>query len=106
MLGMMGSAANKRCTRRAATLRGREDEARAAILMVGRNNLLLLDEPTNNLDPPSRQSVTDSLKAWKGTIVFVSTTPSSSNSCDDQGVLSRRSGRLLQQGLAGTRLLA
>jgi ATPase subunit of ABC transporter with duplicated ATPase domains len=42
------------------------------MLMVGRNNLLLLDEPTNNLDPPSRQSVSDSLTSWKGSIIFVS----------------------------------
>ena len=40
--------------------------------MSGRNNLLLLDEPTNNLDPPSRQSVADALKSWKGAIIFVS----------------------------------
>ena len=43
-----------------------------AILMVDRNNLLLLDEPANNLDPPSRQSIADTVSDWKGAIVLVS----------------------------------
>jgi ATPase subunit of ABC transporter with duplicated ATPase domains len=72
MLGMMGLSGEK-VYQESGTLSGGEKTKLAlAMLMVGRNNLLLLDEPTNNLDPPSRQSVTDSLKAWKGTIVFVS----------------------------------
>jgi ATPase subunit of ABC transporter with duplicated ATPase domains len=72
MLGMMGLSGEK-VYQESGTLSGGEKTKLAlAMLMVGRNNLLLLDEPTNNLDPPSRQSVTDSLKTWKGTIVFVS----------------------------------
>jgi ATPase subunit of ABC transporter with duplicated ATPase domains len=72
MLGMMGLSGEK-VYQESGTLSGGEKTKLAlAMLMVGRNNLLLLDEPTNNLDPPSRQSVTESLKAWKGTIVFVS----------------------------------
>ncbi|MEP7047793.1 MAG: ABC-F family ATP-binding cassette domain-containing protein [Ilumatobacteraceae bacterium] len=72
MLGMMGLTGEK-VYQESGTLSGGEKTKLAlAMLMVGRNNLLLLDEPTNNLDPPSRQSVTDSLKSWKGTIVFVS----------------------------------
>ena len=72
LLGMMGLSGEK-VYQESGTLSGGEKTKLAlAMLMVGRNNLLLLDEPTNNLDPPSRQSVTDSLKAWKGTIVFVS----------------------------------
>jgi ATPase subunit of ABC transporter with duplicated ATPase domains len=72
MLGMMGLSGEK-VYQESGTLSGGEKTKLAlAMLMVGRNNLLLLDEPTNNLDPPSRQSVTDSLTAWKGTIVFVS----------------------------------
>ncbi len=72
LLGMMGLSGEK-VYQESGTLSGGEKTKLAlAMLMVGRNNLLLLDEPTNNLDPPSRQSVTDSLKTWKGTIVFVS----------------------------------
>jgi ATPase subunit of ABC transporter with duplicated ATPase domains len=72
LLGMMGLSGDK-VFQDAGTLSGGEKTKLAlAMLMVGRNNLLLLDEPTNNLDPPSRQAVADSLKTWKGAIVFVS----------------------------------
>jgi ATPase subunit of ABC transporter with duplicated ATPase domains len=72
LLGMMGLAGEK-VYQESGTLSGGEKTKLAlAMLMVGKNNLLLLDEPTNNLDPPSRQSVTDSLKAWKGAVIFVS----------------------------------
>jgi len=72
LLGMMGLSGEK-VYQESGTLSGGEKTKLAlAMLMVGRNNLLLLDEPTNNLDPPSRQSVTDALRGWKGTIVFVS----------------------------------
>ncbi|HEX2786251.1 MAG TPA: ABC-F family ATP-binding cassette domain-containing protein [Ilumatobacteraceae bacterium] len=72
LLGMMGLSGEK-VYQESGTLSGGEKTKLAlAMLMVGRNNLLLLDEPTNNLDPASRQSVTESLSGWKGTIVFVS----------------------------------
>ena len=72
LLGMMGLAGEK-VYQESGTLSGGEKTKLAlAMLMVGRNNLLLLDEPTNNLDPPSRQSVTDALKSWKGSLIFVS----------------------------------
>jgi ATPase subunit of ABC transporter with duplicated ATPase domains len=72
LLGMMGLSGEK-VFQDAGTLSGGEKTKLAlAMLMVGRNNLLLLDEPTNNLDPPSRRAVADSLKSWKGAIVFVS----------------------------------
>jgi ATPase subunit of ABC transporter with duplicated ATPase domains len=72
LLGMMGLSGEK-VFQEAGTLSGGEKTKLAlAMLMVGRNNLLLLDEPTNNLDPPSRRAVADALKAWKGSIVFVS----------------------------------
>ena len=106
MLGMMGLSGEK-VYQESGTLSGGEKTKLAlAMLMVGRNNLLLLDEPTNNLDPPSRQSVTDSLKAWKGTIVFVShDTEFVEQLTTDQGAVDARwPGRLLQQGLARTRL--
>jgi ATPase subunit of ABC transporter with duplicated ATPase domains len=72
LLGMMGLSGEK-VYQESGTLSGGEKTKLAlAMLMVGRNNLLLLDEPTNNLDPPSRQSVSDSLTSWKGSIIFVS----------------------------------
>jgi ATPase subunit of ABC transporter with duplicated ATPase domains len=71
-LGMMGLAGDK-VHQESGTLSGGEKTKLAlAMLMVGRNNVLLLDEPTNNLDPPSRESVTESLSGWKGAIIFVS----------------------------------
>ena len=106
LLGMMGLSGEK-VFQESATLSGGEKTKLAlAMLMVGRNNLLLLDEPTNNLDPPSRQSVTDSLKSWKGTIIFVShDTEFVEQLRADQGVAdARRSGRLLQRRLARARL--
>jgi ATPase subunit of ABC transporter with duplicated ATPase domains len=72
LLGMMGLSGDK-VFQDAGTLSGGEKTKLAlAMLMVGRNNLLLLDEPTNNLDPPSRESVANALKSWKGSIIFVS----------------------------------
>ena len=72
LLGMMGLSGGK-VHQESGTLSGGEKTKLAlAMLMVGRNNLLLLDEPTNNLDPPSRQSVTEALSGWKGSIIFVS----------------------------------
>ena len=72
LLGMFGLSGEK-VFQDAGTLSGGEKTKLAlAMLMVGRNNLLLLDEPTNNLDPSSRQSVTDALRDWPGAIILVS----------------------------------
>ena len=54
---------------------GEKTKLALAMLMVGRNNVLLLDEPTNNLDPASREAVTDALRSWPGSIVLVSHDP-------------------------------
>lgn len=43
-----------------------------ARLLSQNNNLLVLDEPTNHLDIQSRTVLLDALKAFEGTIVFVS----------------------------------
>jgi ATPase subunit of ABC transporter with duplicated ATPase domains len=72
LLGMFGLSGDK-VFQDAGTLSGGEKTKLAlAMLMVGRNNLLLLDEPTNNLDPGSRQAVTEALRDWPGAIILVS----------------------------------
>ena len=43
-----------------------------AMIMAKDKNLLLLDEPTNHLDLPSREALEDALKAYVGTVLFVS----------------------------------
>lgn len=43
-----------------------------AALLLKRHHLLLLDEPTNHLDLKSRQALVDALRAYGGTLVFVS----------------------------------
>ena len=43
-----------------------------AKIMLEEANVLILDEPTNHLDLESRIALANSLKAFDGTIVFVS----------------------------------
>ncbi|MFN0246521.1 MAG: ABC-F family ATP-binding cassette domain-containing protein [Kofleriaceae bacterium] len=50
------------------------ERARVALarLIVKPGNLMLMDEPTNHLDLASAESLTESLKTYDGTLVFVS----------------------------------
>ena len=43
-----------------------------AVFECENGNVLLLDEPTNHLDLPARESLEDALKAFDGTVLFVS----------------------------------
>jgi ATPase subunit of ABC transporter with duplicated ATPase domains len=72
LLGMFGLNGSK-VFQAAGTLSGGEKTKLAlSQLVAGKHNLLLLDEPTNNLDPQSRQALTDALDGWPGAVVVVS----------------------------------
>ncbi len=43
-----------------------------ALLEARHGNVLFLDEPTNHLDLPAREALEDALKAFDGTVLFVS----------------------------------
>ncbi|GAF18189.1 ABC transporter, ATP-binding protein [Bacillus sp. JCM 19046] len=42
-----------------------------AIVFLGHFNVLILDEPTNYLDLTTKESLMDVLKAYPGTVIFV-----------------------------------
>ncbi|HET9992283.1 MAG TPA: ABC-F family ATP-binding cassette domain-containing protein, partial [Kofleriaceae bacterium] len=50
------------------------ERARVALakLCIAPGNLMLMDEPTNHLDLASSEALTESLKSYEGTLVFVS----------------------------------
>jgi len=51
---------------------GEKNRVAMAIVLMQNANLLLLDEPTNHLDMQSKEILIKALKAFDGTIVFVS----------------------------------
>ncbi len=51
---------------------GERVKLRLAAVLAEKAELLLLDEPTNHLDASSTEQLVDTLKAYEGTIVFVS----------------------------------
>lgn len=51
---------------------GEKSRVVLATLMSSNNNLLILDEPTNHLDLKSRDVLLNALKAFEGTVMYVS----------------------------------
>jgi ATP-binding cassette subfamily F protein 3 len=51
---------------------GEKSRVVLATLMSNNNNLLILDEPTNHLDLKSRDVLLNALKAFEGTVMYVS----------------------------------
>ena len=51
---------------------GEKLRLKLAIMLQSKINLLILDEPTNHIDITTREVLEDSLKSFKGTIIFVS----------------------------------
>ncbi|MCH8884294.1 MAG: ATP-binding cassette domain-containing protein, partial [SAR324 cluster bacterium] len=59
--------------KKTAVLSGGESaRLQLAGLMLRRDNLLVLDEPTNHLDLEGREALLESLRAFSGTLIFVS----------------------------------
>lgn len=54
---------------------GERTKVAIAKLILGDSNVLVLDEPTNHLDIESLEVLEESLKAYQGTILFVSHDP-------------------------------
>ena len=51
---------------------GEKSRVRLAVLLVQEHNFLILDEPTHHLDIPSKESLKEAIKQYKGTVVIVS----------------------------------
>lgn len=61
------------CDKKVCNLSGGEKlRLKLAIMLQSKINLLVLDEPTNHIDITTREVLEDSLKNFKGTIIFVS----------------------------------
>ena len=50
---------------------GEKSRLMLAELFESRPNLLILDEPTNHMDIPARETIESALKAYRGTLLFV-----------------------------------
>ncbi|MDD6102822.1 MAG: ABC-F family ATP-binding cassette domain-containing protein [Clostridiales bacterium] len=50
---------------------GEQAKVRLCKLMQRESNLLILDEPTNHLDKDAKESLSDAIKSYKGTVIMV-----------------------------------
>lgn len=67
---------NEKVFQRVGSLSGGEKTRLSIAILTGAdNNLLVLDEPTTYLDVLSQRIILESLKEYKGTMIFVSHTP-------------------------------
>jgi ATPase subunit of ABC transporter with duplicated ATPase domains len=68
-----------------------------AKLMIIRSNVLVLDEPTNHLDLEAIRALTQGLKAFEGTAIFVT---------HDRDMVSRVATRVIEMSPKGIRELS
>jgi ATP-binding cassette subfamily F protein 3 len=73
---------------------GERSRAGLALLCAAEANLLVLDEPTNHLDIWARQALEQSLKAFDGTVLFVSHDRYFVDQVADHLLVIERPGRL------------
>jgi ATP-binding cassette subfamily F protein 3 len=72
LLGSFGFTADQMDQQTGAMSSGEKQRLLLALLSTETANMIILDEPTNFLDIPTRESLASTLRAFDGTVLFVS----------------------------------
>jgi ATP-binding cassette subfamily F protein 3 len=72
LLGSFGFTADQMDQQSGAMSSGEKQRLLLALLSTETANMIILDEPTNFLDIPTRESLASTLRAFDGTVLFVS----------------------------------
>ncbi|MHB8106457.1 MAG: ABC-F family ATP-binding cassette domain-containing protein [Candidatus Cryosericum sp.] len=72
LLGSFGFSADQMDQQTGAMSSGEKQRLLLALLSTETANMIILDEPTNFLDIPTRESLASTLRAFDGTVLFVS----------------------------------